>query len=72
MLLGLAIVLGAASVVLLVLAWRGLRPSRAFLARRTTPIGSIRPGPVAVAGVIRAAEGHTLLGGPGLGCRPTG
>lgn len=44
--------LALASVALCVFAWRELSPTRIFLARPTTPVRDLAPGPVEVSGQI--------------------
>lgn len=65
-----AVTIGLAltGLVLLALGWRALSPARIFLARPTTPLRDVAPGPVEVAGRITARADSPVQSATGFAC----
>jgi hypothetical protein len=68
MLTAVVIALFIAGLVLVVLGWRELLPSRIFLGRPTTAARELKAGPVEAAGVIRADGAPPIRSANGLAC----
>jgi hypothetical protein len=68
MILVVALVLFAAGLALIGIAWRELLPSRIFLTRPTSPTRDLKPGAVEAAGVLRADGVAPLTSAFGASC----